>query len=129
MKATATATVPTKLTACSDGLLTLPVEPVTKDSIIHLSWKYRYSHGSHWNDVVYCNRTMVGCMVTTLLLPDGTRVSRGANQSLTVEHSRQSNLSRDHIQFLFEVHLTDYSVRRSIFGVEFTIVCKSSQFS
>ena len=72
---------------------------------------------------------MVGCMVTTPLLPDGTRVSRGANQSLTVEHSRQSNLSRDHIQFQFEVHLTNSPVRRSIFEVEFTIVCKSSQFS
>ena len=126
IEATETAIVHTKLTACSDGLLTIPVEPVERDLIIDLYWKYRYSDGREWTNVVYCNKTMAGCRVLIPVLSDGTRVSRGANdQSLTVEHLRQS--TPDHIQFQFEVTLADFTERKRIFKVDFTIVCKSSQ--
>ena len=129
IEATETGIVHTKLRACSDGLLTIPVEPVKRDLIIDLYWKYRYSDGSEWTNVVYCNKTMTGCRALIPELSDGTRVSRGANdQSLTVEHSRQSNRSRDHMQFQFEVALTDCTEpRKRIFKVDFNIVCKSSQ--
>ena len=124
--ATETAIVHTEMTACSHGLLTIPVEPVKKDLIIDLYWKYRFSDGSEWTDVVYCNKTMAGCWVKIPELSDGTRVSRGANdQTLTVE--RQNTRSSNHIQFQFEVVLTGLIERKSIFKVDFTIVCKSSQ--
>ena len=127
IKATETAIPRTKLTACSDGLLTIPVEPVKKDLIFDLCWKYRYSDYSEWTKVVCCNKTMAGCGVLIPELSDGTRIliSRGANdQSLTVE---RQNASRDHIQFQFEVVLTDLKDRKIIFKVDFTNVCKSSQ--
>ena len=123
--ATETAIVRTNLTACSNGLLTIPVQPVKKDLIIDLYWKYRFSDGSKWTKVVYCNKAMAGCWVLIPVLSDGTRVSRGANdQSLTVE---RQNTSRDHIQFQFKVVLTGLKHRKSIFKVDFTNVCKSSQ--
>ena len=123
--ATEPAIAHTELTACSHGLLTIPVEPVKKDLIFDLYWKYRFSDGSEWTDVVYCNKAMARCGVLIPVLSDGTRVSRGANdQSLTVE---RQNTSRDHIQFQFEVVLTDRKDRKSIFKVDFTNVCKSSQ--
>ena len=124
--ATETAIVHTELTACSHGLLTIPVEPVKKDLIFDLYWKYRFSDGSEWTDVVYCNKTMAGCWVKIPVLSDGTRVSREANdQSLTVE---RQNTSREHIQFQFEVVLTGLKDEpKRIFKVDFTNVCKSSQ--
>ena len=124
--ATETAIVHTNLTACSHGLLTIPVEPVKNDLIIDLYWKYRYSDGSEWTDVVYCNKTMAGCGVLIPVLSDGTRILRGANdQSLTVE---RQNTSREHIQFQFEVVLTGLKDEpKRIFKVDFTNVCKSSQ--
>lgn len=57
-------------------------------------------------------------------LPDGTRVAGGANKTLFVEQSPQSNSSRHHIQFMFEVQLTDHSFLRHIFNVNFTTFCK-----
>ena len=125
VKAKETAIPRTKLRACSDGLLTIPVEPVKKDLIYHLCWKYRYSDYSEWTRVVCCNKKMADCGVLIPVLSDGTRISRGANdQNLTVE---RQNTSRDHIQFQFEVALTDQKDRKSIFKVDFTNVCKSSQ--
>jgi len=96
--------------------------------ISEAQWKYRYTQGTTWIKALHCNRSMVCVLYPRIkpVLPDGTRVSSGANGSLIVEHSAQ-NSSIDHVQFMFEVHWTDGSVDYHIFEVNFTVVCKCYQ--
>lgn len=121
---TATATTPviTQLLACSNGTQTLPGVAVNVNFIDEFYWEYRYFDHTDWIVVEYCNRSMEACILKTSVLPDGTRVSSGANGSLIVKHSAHSS-STNHTQFLSRVLLTNGSDSRHIFKANFTVIC------
>jgi len=120
--ATTTTPVITQLLACSNGSLPLPGVAVNVNHINEFYREYRYFDHTDWIVVEYCNRFMAACVVKTPVLADGTRVSSGANGSLIVGHLAQSS-SRNHIQFLSRVRLTNGSDFRHIFRVNFTVTC------
>ncbi|XP_067048533.1 uncharacterized protein [Acropora muricata] len=117
-----TQTITTTKTACSNGSRLFLAAETRHTFLINAEyWMYRYSGGTKWNIVYQCNSSKP-CILLMKFLPDGTRVAGGANKTLFVEQSPQSN-SRHHIQFMFEVQLTDFSFLRHIFNVHFTTFC------
>ena len=118
-----TQTITTTKTACSNGSRLFLTAETRHTFLINAEyWMYRYSGGTKWNVVYQCSSSKP-CILLMKFLPDGTRVAGGANKTLFVEQSPQSN-SRHHIQFMFEVRLTDFSFFRHIFNVHFTTFCK-----
>ncbi|KAK2559976.1 hypothetical protein P5673_017559 [Acropora cervicornis] len=117
-----TQTITTTKTACSNGSRLFLAAETRHTFLINAEyWMYRYSGDTKWNTVYQCNSSKPSILLMKFL-PDGTRVAGGANKTLFVEQSPQSN-SRHHIQFMFEVRLTDYSFLRHIFNVHFTTFC------
>ncbi|XP_015773489.1 PREDICTED: uncharacterized protein LOC107351709 isoform X2 [Acropora digitifera] len=106
----------TSLTACVNASISLPGNGPSR--LVKQSWwKARYQDSS-WIDIGHCVKTK-GCITSTKVLPDFTRVWIGSNESLTVDRSADQRNSTAQFQFLVEDNLK----RRHIFKVNFTVYC------
>ncbi|XP_068743399.1 uncharacterized protein [Montipora capricornis] len=114
----------TSLAACVNGSITLSGNDPSRFQIRDQWWKFRY-HNEDWTDIRYCNGNL-HCVTMSLPdgneLPDGTKVSIGAHESLIVQRTAQNN-TKDRIQFLLEIYFQNNSVLRHSFEVNFTVVC------
>ncbi|XP_068743397.1 uncharacterized protein [Montipora capricornis] len=110
----------TSLAACVNGSITLPGNEPSRFPIRDQWWKFRYPDDD-WIKVRYCDGSL-NCVTMTSVLPDGTRVSIGAHESLVVKRITQ-NSTKDRVQFLLEVFFDDNTVLRQSFEVNFTDVC------
>ena len=109
----------TSLTACVTGLTSLPGNDPSR--LVEKSWSRwsaRYQDGS-WIEIGHCVKTK-GCKKSPTLLPDGTRVWIGTNESLIVERTSDQRNETAQFQFLVEDNLK----RRHIYKVNFTLYCK-----
>ena len=111
----------TSLAECINGSISLPGNDPSR--LVEYSWwKARYRDGS-WIEIGHCVKTN-GCTNSTTVLPDGTRVRIGINESLTVERTSDQRNAPAQYQFLVEDNLQ----RRHIFTVNFTVYCKLLRF-
>ena len=114
----------TSLAACVNGSITLPGNEPSRFPVRDQWWKFRYPDDD-WINIRYCHGSL-NCVTMTSELPDGTRVSIGAHESLVVERIIQ-NSTKNRVQFLLEVFFEDNTVLRHSFEVNFTVVCKYYQ--
>ena len=114
----------TSLAACVNGSITLSGNDPSRFQIRDQWWKFRY-HNDDWTNIRYCDGYL-NCVTMQSVLPDGTRVSIAAHESLFVQRTAQNN-TKDRIQFLLEIYFQDNSVLRHSFEVNFTVVCKYYQ--
>lgn len=110
----------TSLAACVNGSITLPGNEPSRFPVRDQWWKFRYPDDD-WINIRYCHGSL-NCVTMTSELPDGTRVSIGAHESLVVERIIQ-NSTKNRVQFLLEVFFEDNTVLRHSFEVNFTVVC------
>ncbi|XP_044182993.1 uncharacterized protein [Acropora muricata] len=112
----------TSLTACVNDSISLPGNGPSR-LVKQWWWKARYQESS-WIDIGHCVKTK-GCITSTKVLPDFTRVWIGSNESLIVERSADQRNSTAQFQFLVEDNLK----RRHIFKVNFTVYCIWTELS
>ncbi|XP_068712125.1 uncharacterized protein [Montipora foliosa] len=110
----------TSLAACVNGSITLPGNEPSGFPVRDQWWKFRYPDDD-WINIRYCDGSL-NCVTMTSVLPDGTRVSIGAHESLVVERITQ-NSTKNRVQFLLEVFFEDNTVLRHSFEVNFTVIC------
>ena len=107
----------TSLTACVNGTISLPLNRHSRLAE-RLSFQARYQD-SPWIEIGHCVKVR-GCTNSTTVLPDGTRVWIGSNESLIVQRTSNQRNATGQFQFLVVVN----SSHHVIFNVNFTVYCK-----
>lgn len=126
-RASSSVTTPAVMTtkqACTIGLSTLHCEAARNVNTVRLvQWKIKYP-GNGWIKFSHCNKYSKNCIVTRSVLPEGIRVLKVSNGTVTLQRTAENNTDA-YVSFLCEVHYLNSSVTH-VYEVSFTARCKSS---
>lgn len=125
-KATSTPAVETRTTtrqACSNGLLTLPCEGITDvNAIRKVQWKIKFPD-TGWNEFAYCNKSGMNCIVTRPVLPEGIKVLKVSNRTVSLQRISKNNTD-GYAQTLCQVLYSDNSLTSHVYKINFTAKCE-----
>ena len=97
------------------------------NTVDKIQWKIKYP-GSGWVKFSHCNKFSKNCILTRSVLPEGIRVLKVSNGTVTLKRTAE-NSTDGYARLLCEVHYLNNSVITHLYEVNFTARCKYTSSS